>query len=61
MGKLRRGALWALFPPAGLFASLRAGSRKDTRRIVDAIERSSRGEEDPKALAEWALRQGKSR
>lgn len=37
MGKLTRGALWVLFPPAGIFASYRAGRRKDTDRIVAAV------------------------
>jgi hypothetical protein len=41
-GKLTRGALWMVFPPAGAVASVRAGQRKDTQRIVDAIERAGR-------------------
>lgn len=41
MGKLRRGTLWALFPPAGAVASMRAGRRHDTQRIVDAIEHAN--------------------
>jgi hypothetical protein len=40
VGKLRRGALWVLFPPAGAVASVRAGQHKDTQRIVDAIDRT---------------------
>lgn len=38
MGKLTRGALWVGFWPAGAVASLRAGKRKDTDRIVAAIQ-----------------------
>jgi hypothetical protein len=41
MGKLTRGALWVGFWPAGLLASARAGRRKDTERIVNAIETSN--------------------
>lgn len=41
MGKLGRGVLWTLFPPAGAVASVRAGQKKETRRIVDAIERAN--------------------
>ena len=37
MGKLRRGLLWVALPPAGAAASYRAGKRKDTDRIVAAI------------------------
>lgn len=37
MGKLRRGALWLTFWPAGAVASVRAGRRRDTDRIVGAI------------------------
>lgn len=50
MGRLGRGALWMLFAPAGFLASLRAGRRKDTQRIVDAIERR----DDPRSLARAA-------
>jgi hypothetical protein len=40
MGKLMRGALWVAFPPAGAVASVRAGQRQRTEKIVDAIERA---------------------
>lgn len=38
MGKIRRGLLWGLFPPAGAAASMSAGRRKQTAAIVEAIE-----------------------
>lgn len=40
MSKLGRGALWVLFPPAGAMSSYRAGRRKDTQRIVEAIQQA---------------------
>lgn len=42
MGRLARGALWLTFLPAGAVASVRAGQRKDTKRILDAIEAQRR-------------------
>lgn len=53
MGKMRRGVLWGLFPPAGAVASVRAGQRQDTERIVQAIEGTQ-----PKSAADIPVRQG---
>jgi hypothetical protein len=41
MGKVGRGALWLLFPPAGAISSYRAGRRRDVDRIVEAIRQGN--------------------
>lgn len=46
MGKLLRGALWVALPPAGAAASYRAGKRKDTDRIVEAVTGVKQGKPD---------------
>ncbi len=41
MGKLRRGAVWVLFPPAGAVASTHAGMKKRNQNIVNAINNAN--------------------
>jgi len=57
MGKLRRGALWAIFPPAGMVASMRAGNKKDSERVVAAInQQASQPAPKPAPTPEQAIR-----
>jgi hypothetical protein len=58
MGKVRRGALWAGFWPAGLIASVRAGNRKRHGEVLEAIRETGKPPppSNPEAVTEIAAR-----